>query len=157
MAKKVIPWELKYKYIRGMLTTLLKGFLYEIREEYGAAKSLEIYERVSKRDDRIKNMTNTVRDVFNIEGNDAIAIAKWFNIFLELTGIEATTLELSNTICRFKVTKCLRRTEPKDISGWCNSLPIRAGMTINPKATFENPKRMCAGDPYCELFWKIED
>ena len=47
MAKKVsIPWELKYKFAQGGWTTLLKGFLYEIREEYGAAAALKIYERL---------------------------------------------------------------------------------------------------------------
>ncbi len=29
--------------------------------------------------------------------------------------------------------------------------------TINPKVTVERPKAMCAGDPYCEYVWKLEE
>lgn len=47
MAKKMpIPWELKYNYMKGMLTTLFKSVMYEFRERYGAAAALEFYEGV---------------------------------------------------------------------------------------------------------------
>ena len=154
----VIPWELKYKFVQGMLTTLFKGFMYEIREECGAATALKIYESLNKRDDRIKKMTQTLKDVFKIEGNDAETIAQWNEIYSELTGIEGTWTERSKTISRVKVTKCPFKTEPKDISGWSpNFLANIVVKTINPKATVERPKAMCAGDPYCEYIYKIEE
>jgi len=158
MSKEVvIPWELKYKFVRGMLTTLFKGFMYEIREECGAAITLKIYESLNKRDDRIKNMTHTLKDVFNIEGNDMDTIVKWWKIYWELTGIESTTLELSKTFWRNRITKCPFKTGYKDISDWDFLLVNIIVKTINPKATYERLKGMCAGDPYCESVWKIKE
>ena len=158
MSKEVvIPWELKYKFVRGMMTTLFKRFMYEIREECGAATALKIHERLNRRDDRIKNMTYTLRDVFNIEGNDIETIDRWYNIYWDLTGIEGTSLELSKTHGRVKITKCPFKTGYKDISDWClnfNNIIIK---TINPKTILERVKGMCAGDPYCEFVWKIEE
>jgi hypothetical protein len=46
--KRGLPWELKYKYAMGGYTGIFKAFLYAIREEFGAASALKIYERVSK-------------------------------------------------------------------------------------------------------------
>lgn len=41
MSKKIaIPWELKYNYLKGMLTTLFKGFLYAIRTKFDDATAL---------------------------------------------------------------------------------------------------------------------
>jgi len=74
--KRGLPWELKYKFVSGMLTTLFKGFMYVIREKFGAATALELAERMWKFDDRLKNMTNTLKDIFNIEGNDIEALMK---------------------------------------------------------------------------------
>jgi len=49
MAKKVvIPWELKADFRLRAWSSILKGFLYAIREEYGADASLKLYENVSK-------------------------------------------------------------------------------------------------------------
>jgi hypothetical protein len=158
MAKKIaIPWELKYKYAMGGWASLLKGFLYEIREEYGAAKALKIYERLCKRDDRVRNMTKGILTAFNIEGNDADTIGKWWEIWSEINDQEYIMLEQSKTIRRSKITKCPWKTGLKDISEWAlkfNNIVIK---TINPKATVERPKAMCEGDPHCEYVWKIEE
>ena len=156
--KKGLPWELKYKFVRGQMTTLFKGFMYVIREKFGAATALELAERMWKFDDRNKKMTTTLKDVFNIEGNDINTIMTWWEIFYELVGVEATWLEMTKTIARLKITECPWSTpDPKDINGWeiiFNSLITK---TINPKATVERPKAMCAGDPYCEYVWRIEE
>ena len=156
--KRGLPWELKYKYVRGMGTTLLKGFMRAIRTKFDAATALELYEMVCKMDDRNKKMTMTLKDVFNIEGNDINTIMTWWEIFYELVGVEATWLEMTKTIARLKITECPWSTpDPKDINGWeiiFNSLITK---TINPKATVERPKAMCAGDPYCEYVWRIEE
>ena len=158
MAKKVaIPWELKYKFAMGGYAGIIKAFLYAIREEYGAAATLKIYERVCKIDDRAKRFTNSILEIFKIEGNDAETIRKWYNIYNELNGIESTTLELSKTLYRRKITKCPFQTEPKDISDVFLIFQNIVTKTINPKATLETPKRMCAGDPYCDYIWKIEE
>jgi hypothetical protein len=158
MTEKIsIPWLLKHEFILRAYTSIIKGFLYAIREKYGADAALELYERVCTMDDRIRNMTNSLLDVFQLKGNDAATIAKWFSIWFELTGFEYTTLELSNTTSRSKITKCPFKTEIEDISDWDIIFGYIVTKTINPKATFERPKAMCAGDPYCEFFWKIEE
>jgi hypothetical protein len=157
MAKKVaIPLELKYKFASGGYVSLLKGVMYAIREKYGAAAVLEIFERVWKMEDRVKNMTTTLKNVFKIEGNDMEAIAKWYDIWWELQGLEATRPELSKTRTIVKVTQCPWKTWPKDISDWDLFLQKIIIKTINQKATIEMPKSMCAGDPYCEFITKIE-
>ena len=157
MAKKVdIPWETKYRFAIGGYSGIAKGFMHTIREEYGAEATLKIYEKLAKKDDRIKNLTNTILTAFNLEGNDAETIGKWFDIWLELCGAEYTTLERSKTTNRIKITKCPFKTDYKDISNW---EPIFAGIvvkTISPKATHEHLKNMCAGDPYCEVVTRIE-
>ena len=157
MSKKVVvPWELKYKFVRGMLTTLFKGFMYEIREECGAATTLKIYENLNKRDDRIKNVTKNIKEVFKIEGNDAETIAKWIDIWDELVGVEGNWLERSKTIAGIKVTKCPFKTVYKDVSDWCRIWQNIVVKTINNKVTSKRPQSMCAGDPYCEYISKIE-
>jgi hypothetical protein len=158
MGEKVeIPWETKYKFALGGYSGVAKGFMYVIRDELGAAKALEFYEKLVKKDDRVKNLTNTILTAFKLEGNDAETIGKWYDIFFELFGFEYTTPERSKTILRNKVTKCPFKTEPKDISDWCRIYSNMVVKTINPKATFERPKAMCAGDPYCEAVVKIEE
>ena len=158
MVKKTpIPWELKYNYMKGMVTTLFKSVMYEYREKHGAAAALEFYEGVWKRDDRVKNLTTTIKDVFKIEGNDIVAIKKWYDIFLELQGIEGTTLEQSKTLWRNRINKCAWQTDPKDISDWILIFMNIVVKTINPKATVERPKGICAGDPYCEYIYKLEE
>ena len=158
MAKKVeIPWETKYKFAVGGYHAAIKGLLHLTREKYGADAALEIYERFCKEGDRVKNFTNTILEVFKIEGNDAEAIAKWYDIFYELTGMEGTALEKSETFLRVKVTKCPWKTDYKDISDWDLNFADMVDKTINPKATVERPKAMCAGDPYCEFVHKIEE
>jgi len=131
--------------------------MYAIREKYGAAVALEIIERVWKMEDRIKNITNRFLTIFKIEGNDAETIAKWIDIWNEVCGYEYTWLERSKTSSRVKITKCPFKTVPKDISNYCKPFLNIVGKTINPKATVESPKGMCAGDPYCEFLTKTEE
>ena len=158
MAEKVeIPWETKYKFAVGGYHATIKSFLNLIREKYGAEAALERYERFCKEDDRLKNLTNTILNVFKIEGNDMEAIEKWWDIWYELAGLESTTLELSKTMSRMKITKCPWQTEPKDISDWDMIFTNIVYETINPKATIEKLKGMCAGDPYCEFVAKLEE
>jgi len=158
MAKEVvIPWELKYKFALGGWASILKGFFYAIRKKYSATAALETYEIVARMDDRVKNMTKTILNVFKLDGNDIETISKWFDIWHALTGMESTTLELSNTLVRARITKCPFKMEAIDLSDW--DLKFFTGLvtkTINPKATVEQPKNMCAGDPYCEFVIKIE-
>ena len=116
--KRMIPWELKYDFaIRGY-TSGYRGFLYAIREEYGPAAALKIYEKVCKMDDRIKNLINRILTIFKIDGNDAEAIAECWDIWCELASFKHTWIERSKTIARTKVTECLFKTQPKDISNW---------------------------------------
>jgi hypothetical protein len=155
--KRGISWEQKANFTGGNGIDFFKGFIYAIREKYGAAATLEIIERVWKMDDRAKTLTNTVRTIFKIEGNDAEAIGKWFEIFGGLAGYEFTTLERSKTITRMKYTKCIHELKYLDIADFGLILDNIVAKTINPKATVERPKAMCAGDPYCEYVYKIEE
>ena len=158
MAEKMaIPWELKYKFAMGGWTSHFKGVMYAIRERFGATLAREIFETVWKMSDRLKNMTNTVLNVFKIDGNDIEAAAKWWDIWYELTGIEGTWLERSKTTARNRTYKCPWQTEPKDISDWVLIFTNIVASTINPKITIERPKGMCAGDPYCEYVFKLEE
>ena len=153
----VIPWKLKYDFAMDGWISNHKGHLYAIREEYGAAAAIGMYDRFCKMGDRIKNLTNTLLKIFKIEGNDAEAIGQWFDIYHELFGAEYTTLESSNTLVRVRITKCPFKTEPKDLSDWDLGFTNMIVKTINPKATFERPKAMCAGDPYCEEVYELKD
>ena len=158
VAKKlVIPWEFKYKFIMGGWTSWLKAYHYTIREKYGPEAALEIYERTCKMDDRLKNFTNSILKAFELEGNDAETIINWWDIWWELCGIEGTSLLQSQTFARSEITKCPFKTEHKDISDWCKIFTNIVINTINPKATFERPRSMCAGDSYCEYVMKIEE
>jgi hypothetical protein len=154
--KAVIPWELKYDYAIVGWTGILKGFLYATREKYGPTVTVEIYERVCAMDDRVENLANTIRTIFNLEGNDAEAIGKLYDLWDEFTGTEYTTLERSKIINRRKVTKCPWQTQYLDISDWMIPFTQTFVNAINPKAIFERPKGMCAGDSYCEYVWKLE-
>jgi hypothetical protein len=156
--KRGIPWELKYDFAMKGYTNLGKGYLFAIREKYGAAAALEIYEMVNKMGDRAKNFTNTIRTIFNLEGNDAETIGQFFDIWAELTDQEVIILERSKTVNRIKYIKCPWSTPfPKDISNWNLIWRNLITKTINPKAILERPKAMCAGDPFCEYVWRIED
>jgi hypothetical protein len=158
MTKKiVIPVELKYDFAIRAYASLHKGYLYEIREKYGAAAALEIYEKLIKRDDRMKNLANLLLKIFKIEGNDAETIAKWWDIYWELTGIEGTWLERSKKIARCKITKCPFKYKYEDLSDCSLILNSIITRTINPKATTKRPKGKCAGDPYCEYVHKLEE
>ncbi len=153
-----LPWELKCKFARGQLTTLFKGVLHLLNERFGSVIALEIAEELWKYKDRIKNMTNTLKDVFKIEGNDIEAIVNWWNLWFEHVGIEATWLEVTSKIARWKINVCPWSTpDPEDISGWCVIFCSVIIKTLNPKATIERPKGMCAGDPYCEHVMRIEE
>jgi hypothetical protein len=156
--KRGIPWELKHDFAMRGYTSGMKGLIYAIREKYGAAVALELYETVTKMGNRAKNFTNTIRTIFKIEGNDAEAIGQIYDIWAELTGQEVIILERSKTVNRSKYTKCPWSTPvPKDISGWTLIWRKAITKTINPKATLERPKAMCAGDSYCEYIVKIEE
>ena len=155
--KLSIPLLLKHEFTMRMYSSLIKGFLYAIREKYGAAASLEIYERVCTMDDRVRKLTKSLLDVFQLKGNDIETTGNWFKIFWELTGWEYTWLEQSNKMSRVKITKCPFKTEPKDISDWAKIFNYIVTKTINPKINLERPKGMCAGDPYCEYVWNIEE
>lgn len=159
MTKKlVIPWELKADIRMRGWSSILNGFMYEIREEYGAVAALKMYERICKRDDRIKNLTNTIKTIFKIEGNDAETIGKWFDIWFELVGMEYTWPERTKTFTRNKITKCPFKTGYEDISEWdFKYFTNTIVKTLNPKATVEQTKNMCAGDPYCEFITKTEE
>ena len=159
MVKKFsIPWELKYKYVKGMLTTLFKGFLYEIREEFGAATALKIYEKFNKKYDRIRNMTNNIKDVFKIEGNDIEALATTFEIWFELTGWEVIWYDQSEKSIKFKCPfGCAWLTKPEDLSEWFLIIANTFAKSINPKAIIERTMGMCAGDSSCEYIIKIEE
>jgi len=158
MAKKlVIPWELKADIRMKGWASILKGLMYEIQEEFGALAALKMYERLCKREDRIKNLTNSIIEIFKIEGDDAETISKWWDIYWELTGIEGSTLELSKTFWRCRITKCPFKTEPKDISKWVLPMINIIAKTINHEVTVERPIGMCEGDPYCEYVYKVED
>jgi hypothetical protein len=152
-----IPLDLKYDLAIRAYTSIHRGYLYAIREECGAVTALKIYERLINMGDRIKNLTTTVLKAFKIEENDVEAIAKWYDIWFELTGIEGTWTERSKTISIIKVTKCPFRTGYEDISEWCLTLFDLISKTINPKVILERPKGMCAGDPHCEYIFKIEE
>ena len=156
--KRGLPWELKYKYVRGQMTTLFKGFLYAIREEYGADAALKIAEKMWKFKDRLKNMVNTFLNVFKIEGNDCETIGGFWDVYWEITGIEAIILERSKTYTEVKVTKCPWSTpDPKDINVWCEIWANTINKSINPKSSSKRPKGMCAGDPYCEHITRLEE
>ena len=156
--KRGLPWELKYNFaIGGWTDSAHRGNLYAIREKYGAAAALEIYERACKEDDRVKNLTNTILTIFNIKENDAETIGQWWDIWDEFTGIESTILERSKTINRRKVIKCPFKTGYKDISNWNLTFVNIVTEIINSEAIFDRPKAMCAGDSYCEYIWKLEE
>jgi len=155
--KRGLPFEFKYDFAMRGYANCLKGFFYVIREEFGAETALRLYEKLCNMDDRIKNLTKTLLKIFKLTGNDAETIGKVWNLWWELTGKEGTILERSKTIDRTKITKCPWRTAFKDISDWgliwCNIV----AKTVNPKATVERPKAMCAGDPHCEYLYKVEE
>lgn len=155
--KMGIPCEFKYELAMKGWASMLAGFLYIIRDEFDATTALKLIEKFFKRDDRLKNLSNFLKTVFKIEGNDAEAIGKWFGIWHELVGSESIFLEQSKTITRNRVTKCQFKTGYKDLSDWCLIWCDIVYNTINPKATFERHKSMCAGDPYCEFVTKIEE
>lgn len=158
MTKKIsIPLLLKHDFTLRAYSSIVKGFLYAIRDKFGPATALEIYARVCTMGDRIKNLTNSIIDIFQVKGNDAETISNWFDVWWELTGGEHTTLEQSKISSRHKITKCPFKTEPKDIRDWALIMVNLVAKTINPKTTVERPKAMCAGDPYCEYVWKIEE
>jgi hypothetical protein len=114
--KRGLPCEFKLDYAMGGYLSLFKGWLYVVREEFGADTALRLYEKIMKMDDRVKNLTNTLLKAFKIERNDAETIAKWIDIYYSLAGFEYTWLERSKTIAKVKITKCLWKTEYKDIS-----------------------------------------
>ena len=158
MTKKIgIPCEFKYELAMKGWSSMIVGFMYVIRDEFDAATALKLLEKLYKRDDRLKNLVNNIKTIFKIEGNDLEAIMKWWDVWYELTGIEATVLERSKTFARTKITKCPFKTGYKDLSDYIFIWLNIVYSTINPKITFERPKGMCAGDPYCEYIFRIEE
>jgi hypothetical protein len=156
--KITIPWELKYKYVRGQMTTLFKGFLYAIREEYGATVALKVAKNMWEFNDRIRNMVSTLLNVFEIEGNDCETIGGFWDVYFEIQGTEGIILERSKTSGRTKITDCPWSTpDPKDISSWCVVFNNIIHKSINPKASTKRLKGMCNGDTYCEFVVRIEE
>ena len=155
--KMVIPWELKADFRLRGYAGVFKAFMYAIREKYGAAAAIEIKEMIDKMDDRTRNLTNTILTIFKIEGNDAEAIGKFWDVYCELSGIEYSWLVRSKTCYRSEVTKCPWKTEFKDLFGWNLLFQDIIVKTINPKATAELPIAMCKGDSHCEYVYKIEE
>ena len=153
--KRGLSWRLKSDFAIRNFTDFIRGFKYAVREKYGAAASLEIHEKYVKKG--AKNITNTIRTIFKIEGNDMEALDKWWDIWWEFWGHEGIILERSKTMSRSKITKCVWKTEHKDISDWALPFCNIVNKTINPKVTLERPKAMCAGDPYCEYITRIEE
>ncbi len=158
MPKRGLPCEFKYDWaIRGY-ANILRAFLYAIREEYGADAAVRIKERIDNMSDRVKEgFVKPILEIFKIDGDDAETIGAVFDVWGEVCGQEGVILERSETVNRIKYTKCPWKTEPKDLSGWCNSFNIIVGKTVTPKVAFEPIKLMCAGDPHCEFVWKIEE
>ena len=158
MVKKItIPDEFRAELAITGWTSMMKGFLYVIRERHGAAEAYACAERLFEMDDRMKNLTNFLKTVFKIEGNDAETIMDWLVIWYEIHRFEYHVVERSKTISRNTVTKCPFKTGYKDIGEWCTIWANFVLTTINPKATIERLKGMCAGDPYCEFINKIEE
>jgi len=158
MAKKItIPNDFRLELAMKGYTTTLKGFMYVVREKFDAATALELIERFFKRDDRVKNLTKFLKDVFKIEGKDAETYTQWFDAWCEIFGFEYAWLERTKTNARFKVTKCPWKTGYKDIGNWCKIWCDIVFATINPKAIQERYKSMCAGDTYCEIAFKLEE
>ena len=159
MTKKVvIPWELKYDFAMKSNASVVKGFLYAIREEYGAAVALKIAENMWTFKDRIKNMVKMILKVFEIEGDNAETIGEFWDVYSEISGIEGVILERSKTSGRQKITKCPWNTpDPKDLSDWCERFCNVINKSINPKVASKRPMGMCTGDSYCEIAWKIEE
>jgi len=156
--KMPIPMEAKYQFsIGGWADTAHRGWLYALREKYGAAAALENFERVCNEGDRVKMLTTTILTIFNPKGNDAETIGEVLDIWDELIGYESSILERSPTINRRKVIKCPFKTGYKDISEWNLPFINILTKTINPKATVERPKGLCAGDPNCEFIFTIEE
>ena len=157
MAKKIgIPCEFRCELAMTAWATSIKGFMYVVRERHGAAEALACIERFFEMDDRMKNLTNFIKKVFKIEGNDLESAEKWYETYLEIIGSEFKTLERSKTLWRNKVTKCIFKTGYKDLSEWCIIWNKFVLETLNPKFTAETIKQMCAGDPYCEFATKLE-
>jgi len=152
-----IPWEVKYKFAVGGYHAVLKGFLEFVRDEYSGDAALKLYEKFCKENDRIKHLTEIILNAFKLEGNDAETMGKWMETWSELTGIESEWLEQSPTSWRSKVTECPWKTKGKDISDWSLIFTDIVAKTINPKLTVERPKAMCAGDPYCDYIYKMEE
>lgn len=158
MVEKVeVPLDFKYKVAIGGYLSILKGFMELIRDKYGAAAALKIYEKYCKKDDRLKNVVNTFLTVFKIEGNDCETIGKFWDVWYEISGMEVTVLERSKAINRVKVTKCPLIMTYKDLSDFSLINKEIVFEVINPKATVKRPKAMCEGDPYCEYVYKIEE
>ena len=80
-SKRGLTCEMKLDFNKGGYTSFVKGFISAIRERYGAAAALEMYDKVMKMEDRIKNMTITIKNGFQLQGNDAETIGEWFDIY----------------------------------------------------------------------------
>jgi hypothetical protein len=137
MTRKIgVSLEFKYEIALKGWCSMIAGFLYVIREEFDAATALKLIEKLFKRDDRVKNLTNNLRTIFKIEGNDAKTMLDWFETFHEILGTEYTIPEQSKTIFRQKITKCPFKTGYKDVSEWCKIWSDIVYKTINPKAIY---------------------
>jgi hypothetical protein len=155
--KRRLSFEQKYDFVMSGNEHFFRGWLYAIRAKHGAAAVLDSYAMMCKEGDRIKNMTNALRKIFNLYGNDATTIGELLDVWDEIWKYETTILERTPTINRRIVTKCIWKVDYKDIGNYAFTIKEIMGKTVNPKAAFERPKGMCVGDPYCEYIWRIEE
>jgi hypothetical protein len=112
---------------------------------------------VLKSGDRVKNVAKLIQKIFNLNGNDCETIGEVLDVWDELCGYESAILERSPTINRRKVTKCPWKVKYKDIGNYAWYFKDQMGKGVNPKATLELQKKMCAGDSYCDYIWRIEE
>ena len=155
--KRGIPWDLKYNFAMKGFEDFFRGLMYAIREKYGAAVTLEIFDRWVNDGDRVKDLTNNLRTIFDLKGNDCVTIGEVLDVWDEVCGYESFVIERSPTIYRRKVTKCPWTVKYKDVGNYAWYFKDQMGKGVNPKATLEMPKKMCAGDSYCDYIWRIEE
>ncbi len=97
-------------------------------------------------------------------GQDATSIARSFVDSMNYFGYEAALVESSPKKATVRVTHCVlleywRRNFPDILPGVCDIEPrvdLGSYKYINPTATLKIPKRMSAGDPFCEYVIEID-
>jgi hypothetical protein len=155
--KRGISWELKYNFAMRNFTDFAKGYVHANRDKYGPSAALEIFDLNCKEGDRVKNLSKLIQQIFNLDGIDAVTIGEVIDVWDEICGYENIIIERSESVNRRKVTKCPWTVKYKDVGNYAWYFKDQMGKGVNPKATLEMPKKMCAGDPYCDYIWRIEE